>query len=535
MLEYEKGAANMRRRRVKNILVFCASLLAATICAAQEIPRFPISRFEVEGNTLLPQAQIDGLLAPFLGPQRDFGDIQRALEALEESYRSAGYSTVSVQLPEQTLNDGVVRFKVVEGRIAAIRFDGALHHDEQNLQATLPALRVGQPPRIDEISANLRVANENPSKKLTLRLTPLEKEGEIAAQVAVADEKPWRLSATLDNTGTRQTGRQRLGLAAQHANLWNRDHTLTYQYQTSPGHYGDVQVHALAYRLPLYAFGDSVDFYYLDSSVNAGTLTAGPLDLAVSGSGTVFGARYALNLPRAGAFEPQLQLGLDRKRFENRAVTGAIDLGNRVEAHPLLVQFNGRWQQGANDLSFLIGVTHNLPGGAEGGQAAFARVRADAAPRYTVWRAGLNFLHVFDNAWQIRLASASQWTRDALIPGEQFGIGGIASVRGFDERAVAADRGWQMSLELTTPELCDAAAGAQRCRALAFIDQGMVTRLKALPGEQRQESIASAGVGLRYAFGRHFALQADYGRVLQGGGDRVAGDWRMHFRVGLSY
>src|SRR5262245_29597532 len=50
-------------------------------------PRVTIERFLVEGNTLLTQQDIDRALAPFSGPDKDFGDIQRALEALEQRYR----------------------------------------------------------------------------------------------------------------------------------------------------------------------------------------------------------------------------------------------------------------------------------------------------------------------------------------------------------------------------------------------------------------------------------------------------------------
>src|ERR1700741_4720715 len=71
---------------------------AADIPAA---PRFEITRFALEGNTLLRQQEIDRALAPYVGKEKDFGDIQRALEALEQAYRDRGYAIVQVLLPEQ--------------------------------------------------------------------------------------------------------------------------------------------------------------------------------------------------------------------------------------------------------------------------------------------------------------------------------------------------------------------------------------------------------------------------------------------------
>src|SRR5437868_1107755 len=107
--------------------LLAGSLLAAAVTSAwgadatdDSAIRFEIARFEVKGNTLLPQSQIDALLAKYSGKQRDFGDVQRALEALEAAYHQRGYNVVTIELPEQELNGGVVVLKVVETRIGRV-------------------------------------------------------------------------------------------------------------------------------------------------------------------------------------------------------------------------------------------------------------------------------------------------------------------------------------------------------------------------------------------------------------------------------
>lgn len=505
------------------------------LVGAQDVPRFSIERFKVEGNTLLPQAEIEAVMNSHLGPQRDFGDVQRALEALEERYREAGYTTVSVTLPEQVLDKGEVLFRVVEGRLNDIRVSGQQFFDADNVRASLPTLQPGGAPRIDAISANLRVANENPAKKLALQLKPGAREGEIDADIQVADEKPWKVAATLDNTGTRETGRQRLGLSLQHANLWNRDHVLTFQYQTSPDKPKDVSVYALGYRLPLYALGDAIDVYAVKSDVNAGTIAAGPIDLAISGRGTVYGGRYTLNLKRLGGYEQQLAFGFDLKDYQNDISAAGLQLGSDISVHPLSVQYNGRWQGIGSEIGFSVSLAHNIPGGNKGDQADFDQARTDAPARFTVLRAGFNATHAYVNDWQVRFAGSGQWAPRPLIAQEYFGIGGAGSVRGFLEREVADDRGFQTTLELYTPELCQGRGGGHRCRALAFLDGGAVYRIDPLPGERRREHVASTGLGLRYAWGKQAALQADLGHVLQGGGSQERGDWRWHVRLGIFF
>ncbi|CAB1369374.1 ShlB/FhaC/HecB family hemolysin secretion/activation protein [Denitratisoma oestradiolicum] len=510
--------------------------LIAVSSIAQEIPKFPISRFNVEGNTLLSSAQVESLVQPFSGTEKDFGDVQRALEALEEGYRKEGYTTVSVLLPEQVLERGEVLLRVVEGRISKVDVTNNAFFDAANIRASLPGLREGTSPRVDDLSASLRVANENPAKKIALQLTPGDQEDEVIAKLKVTDEKLWKAGMTVDNTGTAQTGQNRLGLSYQHANLWNRDHVLTLQYQTSPGqHASDVKVYALAYRLPLYGMGDSLDLYTTDSNVNAGSIAVGPFDLAITGKGKSFGARYTWNLKRRGDYEHNVVFGLEEKKFENSIGVGALQLGNDLDIRPLSVQYSGKLAQPGSEFSFYGTYVHNLPGGGNGDQAAISKARAGADAEYQVVRGGLTLSRTLGADWQARLAVTAQWADKPLIPGEQFGVGGAASVRGFLEREVASDKGQQASLELYSPELCAGFSSAQRCRALAFYDLGSVYRIKPLPGEQAREHISSLGVGLRWAYTKDAAFQADYAKVQNPGGAVKRGDWRVHARFGYFF
>src|ERR1039457_7010655 len=109
----------MKKKISRCALVLTLATLIAAPCSAQD-EHFDIVRFQVEGNTLLPEAEVQGIVAPLAGPQRVYGDIQKALEALERAYRAAGFSTVQVYVPEQELTSGVVRLQVTEGVIGKV-------------------------------------------------------------------------------------------------------------------------------------------------------------------------------------------------------------------------------------------------------------------------------------------------------------------------------------------------------------------------------------------------------------------------------
>lgn len=524
-------------------LRFLAGALAACFTVAGyaaddggTIENFTISSFSVDGNTLLPPQKIQQLLAPYTGTDRNFGDVQRALETLEAAYRQQGYSVVRVALPEQELNQGVVHFKVIETRIGKVTISGNQFFDDANVRRSLPTLREGQTPDISHISTELRTANQNPAKRVRLSLKSSEVENEVDAALTVEDEKPWRIGANLDNSGTSSSGKTHLGLVYQNANLSGRDDVMSLQYTTSVEKPSKVSVYGAGYHLPLYGSGDSLDFYGSYSNVDSGSVSAGIFDLDVSGKGAVVGGRYNIALQRKGDYDSRVSLGMDYKAFRNNVQLLGVQLGNDVTVHPLSVTYSASWTPASITTNYYVSAVHNIAGGAQGGDDDFARARSGAHANYTLLRFGTSLAYALPRDWQTRVNLNGQWTRDTLIPGEQFGAGGANSVRGFNEREVANDKGYGLNAELYTPDFCRTAErNAFKCRALVFYDTAHLSRVNALPGETSSASIASVGVGIRAALDKRISLQADVGRVVDAGGLKEAGDTRLSISLALSY
>jgi len=529
--------------------LLAGSLLAMAVTAAwgqeavpgpapDDVVRFQISRFEVAGNTLLSAGEIERAVAPFTGAGRDFGDVQRALEALEALYHARGYNMVTVQLPEQELDGGVVRLNVQQTRIGRITVDGNRGFGIDNIRRSLPALREGQTPNLSAVSANLRLANENPAKKVKLSLGGGQQEDTVDARVEVFEERPWTVMANFDNTGTSATGKTHAGLVLQHANLWGRDHVASLQYTTTVEEPSQVAVWGLGYHVPLYAQNAALDLYASYSDVDSGVVSAGLFDLAVSGRGAVYGARYTSVLAKrslAGReLEGRLVYGLEVKAFKNSVVLFDQDFGNNVTVRPISIGYQGRVALDNGEANFAATLLRNIPGGSRGAQADFGAARSGARAGYTALRlAGAWSRALGPSDWLTRVLANGQYSPDALVPGEQFGAGGATSVRGFDERALAADSGLALNLEVYTPNLCS--RSGWQCRLLGFYDTAYGKRNKALAGELRSTTIAGAGIGLRFSAGRAASVQVDYGNAVKEGALDGADKDRLHVRVGLAY
>ena len=503
--------------------------------APEETVRFTIQRFDVGGNTLLPEADVQAAVAPFTGAGRDFGDVQRALDALEALYHARGYNVVTVGLPEQELEGGVVRLNVAETKVGRVKVSGNTVFDEANIRRSLPALNEGTTPNIGRISGQLKLANENPAKKVILKLRGGDT-GEVDANLEVADERPWKAMLNVDNTGTSATGRTHISGSLQHANLFGRDHVGSIQYTTTAEEPGQVAVYGMGYHIPLYALGDSIDLYANYSDVDSGIVTAGIFNLAVSGRGTVVGGRYNQTLSRRGEYAHRIIYGFDYKAFKNSVLLGGANFGNDVTVHPLSIGYMGMLPRATGEFAFSVAYSHNIPGGDRGGEAAFRAARVGADASYDVLRLSATASHLFAGrmpGWQARVVANAQFSPDALVPGEQFGAGGSSSVRGFAEREVSSDSGLSTNFELYSPNLCGNAAW--QCRALGFVDAAHARRNHALPGELRSTTLASAGLGLRAAYGGTMTLQLDWGHVVEEGNLSVTGNDRVHVRLGFAY
>ncbi len=532
------------RRGVVAWLFTAALFWSAPLLAAGGEPvtlRFDITGYRVEGNTLLKDKEVQSVLVPFRGKQRDFADVQRALEALELAYRKAGYGAVQVFLPEQELQSGVVVLRVVESRIGKVDVTGNKYFGTENIRRSLPALKEGQTPNSRALADNLRAANESPVKQARVVLRPSAQENEVDAKVEVEDESPWRVFSTLDNTGTDQTGRTRFGVGLQHANLFNRDHVATAQYITSPEEPDQVSIYSLGYRLPLYGLGDSIDVFAGYSDVDAGTTQtpAGPLQF--SGQGTVYGARYNFLFARHGEYEHKMVLGADYRVYDNVCSVGSFGAagcgaaGANVRVHPVSLGYFGQWARPTEQMSFYLTAAHNIPGGTDGSDADLALARPGATADYTIFRYGFNLGKASRSDWQVRLRMDAQYTEDALIQGEQFGIGGWNSVRGFLEREIASDRGFSGSLEFYTPNVAPRSIGVDDLRLLVFYDAGVVELNDPAPGDVTRQSISSAGLGLRMGIKKNVAVRADGATVIDEGGTEGTGETRVHFGILVSF
>ena len=546
MQKYCRPAAIRQAHRAVRSLVVSAALAGAALCAhAQPTPSSPaqlavaVTRYDVQGNTLLPPTRLSQRLETFTGTAT-LDRLRAAAAAVQDLYRDAGFGGVVAFLPEQDLKDGVVKIRVVEGKLTRVEVSENKRFSTGNIRASLPSLVTGSTPNVKRIDAEIQIANENPSKTVQVLLQPGSKPGEVTAAVTVAEQAVQRFTGRLDNTGGKQIGRWRAALGWQHANLWDADHVFATELQTAPQDTSAVKVLSGSYRAPLYGQALAVDAYGAWSDVDAGKVGTAAGDLSFSGKGTIFGARLSAYLPRSANVDQRAILGLESREYKNNCTIAGLpqgacgSAGASVSLQPLSLTYTaqavseGRW-------GLSLGLHTNLAsGGSHGTQADFDAVRSGAQRRYVLLRGSGQLSLPMGETMAFTSRINFQAAGKPLVPGEMFGAGGAQSVRGYEEREISGDSGAALTLEVQGGNLAEnwAFAKGGSLHLIGFVDAGAVANQGGASCQlgQTRCKVVGAGLGLRGQW-QGLSLRLDVANALQAASTTARGDTRAHMAL----
>lgn len=520
---------------------FIAMALACSQGMAQEpaAEAFDILEYRVLGNTVLDAATIERAVYPHLGPDRGFQSVQSARDALEAAYRERGFATALVDVPEQTVQDGVVRLKITEGRIDRVRVVNARYFSAGEIRSLVPALAPGTVPDLPRVQSELGALNR---RSRDLAVTPILKAGRapgtIDAELRVEDELPVHAGFELNDRYTANTSRLRASAILSYDNLFARGHSLQLQAQTAPEEPDESRVLSATYLMPLGETGPRLALYAVDTNSDVAAIGA----LSVLGRGQIFGARVLSPLRVREGFSESISGGFDYKSFdENIRVDADSEVVTPIDYLSWTIGYDASWARGP------------LAGGVGFGTTLAIRRGLNDTDEFAAKRsrARSNFLYVGANgeiewtlplAWRLYGRVAGQFATEPLINNEQFFIGGAESVRGYPEALQLGDYGFSSSLELRTPNLLsERVRTLQGLYVLGFFDTGVVSLIDPIVSEDPalsepdRQDLTSFGAGLRLRAFDGLNIALDWAFPLVGSGEIQSGNDRFHFGVLYSF
>ena len=171
--------------------------------------RFTVKSFVLEDIGILPEAEVQMAIRSWVGIPVSFDDLQRACDAIQNFYRSKGY-TVQAILPPQKIADGVVKILITEAKLGKVEIEnpqGPTRFSKERAASYITyANPLGDPLNLDKVERAIVILNETPGVMASSQLEPGEKEGEtnLRLQLTQPDMVQGRVEA--NNYGSRTTG-----------------------------------------------------------------------------------------------------------------------------------------------------------------------------------------------------------------------------------------------------------------------------------------------------------------------------------------
>lgn len=491
-------------------------------------PRYSILEFRVEGNTLLAVPDVERAVMPFLGENRGIEDVEGARKQLEKAYQDRGYKTVIVNIPQQRINGGVVRLKVLEAPVGKLRILGSRYHSLSVIRDKVAQFDPGTVPNFPEVQKELGTVNRSADLRVTPVLRASETPGKVDVDLRVEDHLPLHALLDVDNRYSANTTHLRTTGSIHYDNLFQLNQSLNLQYQIAPVRTSDAKIASLSYVIPM-AGGPVWALYAIHSDSNVAAV--GNLD--VIGAGNIFGVRWIDPLPGSSVdFYHSFTAGADYKDFKQSVIlegaTTAVESPVKYPAFSLA--YSGTWvgppppekatraatPGGRSDTSVDVGISFLIRGlGTDWHQ--FANKRANAGTSFIVLHPSITREQVLPASWSMVAKIDGQLASGPLINNEQYAAGGAESVRGYTEAERLGDNAFRGSLELRTPQwLAAHFARIDQAYLAAFAESAKVITLRALPKQEASYTLASAGLSLRFK-SRGFYCALDGARILEGG------------------
>jgi hemolysin activation/secretion protein len=527
-------------------LVPAAPASTSPAAARQERP-FPILEFQVEGNTLLPVIDVERAVTPYLGVKKTVKDVQAAQGQLERTYHDRGYNTVFVTIPQQKIDSGVIRLVVTESPVGKLKITGSRFHSLKVIRAKLAQLSPDTVPNFKEVQKELGEVNRSADLRVTPKLKASETPGRMDVELIVKDELPLHAIAEADNRYSANTTHTRVSGQLHYDNLFQSGQSVSFQYQIAPERPSDAKIWSASYVIPLPAHY-VLAIYAIHSDSNVASV--GSLD--VIGKGDIFGLRLISPLPTSRLeFYHSFTAGFDYKDFKQsvflQAGTDTIESPAKYPAFTL--QYSATWvgappPENASsvaatatgrsattlelDFNFLIR-------GLGTDWRQFAAKRAGADPSYIILHPVLGREQVLPGRWTLAATLDGQLASGPLINNEEYAAGGADSVRGYLEAERLADEGARATLELRTPQLlAKRFPHADQSYTFLFVDAARLHVLEALPGQEANFTLESAGLGLKFK-AAGLSVTLDGARILKAGAFTPSGRYRGLFSVSYAY
>src|SRR5450830_114237 len=412
---------------------------------------FPIKSVDLQGADALSAGERERLLKPYIGQCLGVPQLNELLKVITDRYIEKGLVTSRAYLAQQDLTTGNLKVLVVEGKLEGLKGADGSGLSDRELAMSFPG-KQGELLNLREIEQMVDQLNRLPSNQAQMELAPGKEVGGSEVLVKNNPQKPWRAGLSRSNDGQKTTGEQQVGATFD----WDSPLGLADQFSLRGGHdiVSDQEKNSrnamLYYNLP---FGWwNLSYTYSESDYRSQAQANG------------------FNFQQSGDSQNH-QLRLERVIYRDAVSKTSLSSGvsylsthNYIEDSKLALSSNriSEAQFGINHGRRIGGAFLNIDLGMQDGIGAFdAQSNRDVKAgqpdaRYRKYTATLSYLQPFklwDESFNFSSLMTGQHSEDVLFSPQRTSLGGLSSIRGYQDQSLTGDSGsyWRNDLRWTRP------------------------------------------------------------------------------------
>jgi len=463
-----------------------------------------VRQVRVLGNTVFSEAEIDAVVQPFIGRSLTFEELLGIRTVITELYLDRGYVTSGAFLPPQDVSDGVITVQVVEGTLEAIEITGLrrLHADYVRSRLGVAA---SPPLSLPALETALQLLQIDPLiQRVQAELTAGSRPGQSVLLLTLEEAPAWISAVGFDNYNSPSVGSSGGYLVLGHQNLLGFGDRLLLEAKLTQG----IDLYSVSYGVPLTAQGGTLSLSYSHNRSQVVESIFASFAPGINSQGDNFNVTFRQPLWRSPSEEFALGLGLDVQRSQTfilNDIPFSFSIGpEQGRSAVTVLRFSQDWINRTPQRVLAARSQFSLGIGALG-----ATVNDSGTDgRFFSWLGQFQWVQ----GWGVNTISvfrvAGQLTGDSLLPIEQFGIGGVDTVRGYRQNQRIGDNGIIGSFEVRLPVLRNS-SGKSVMQLVPFWDAGLVWNNRfEIPAPR---FLSSVGLGLRWQFAPSSEARIDWG------------------------
>jgi hemolysin activation/secretion protein len=461
-----------------------------------------VRKIEVVGNTVLKR-EITSIIHAYENRDLTFEDLLTLRFEITQLYIKNGYVTSGAFLPNnQVLDQGTVRIQVIEGVLEQIDINGLQHLQDSYVRKRLERATTA-PINQRQLERALQLLQLNPLiARVNAELTAGSAPGRNVLRIQLEEALRIHTGIESNNYQSSSIGSVQSSVFASHDNLLGFGDRLNATY----GHAEGLNFYDLSYSLPINVDDGTITLRYGN---NRSRITEEIFqDLGIRSKTRTFSISLRQPLIRTPQTEFALGLSLDLRRSQTFLLDDIpfsfSEGAENGESKVTVLRFAQDWVDRAPNRVLAVRSQFSF------GLNAFGATANDTGTdgQFFSWLAQFQWVQQLSPRTVLLARTAAQITPDSLLSLERISLGGIGTVRGYDQNQLATDNGVLGSVELRIALSRD----PNVVQIVPFFDIGkgwnrQVTDLDSL--------LMGIGIGLEWRPSSSVNVRVDYGIPLK--------------------